>query len=163
MKHSQYFLLPLFCVLFFLSCRDKRVSETVEPGLPVFEFSNEDSLDIQALAEQYMSYFKSGDLDGAIHLLYIVRNDSVLPLPPQQAEGFKNAIQMFPIVDCSLKELKLYSDRDNELRVALQIAEQGNMETGEGCINLYLNPVEKDGHWFLTLRDEYAEGVGLYH
>lgn len=153
----------LFCLFALSSCRDKQEKVKVDSGLPVFEFTNEDSLDISALADQYMGYFKDRDYEGVVHLLYIVSNDSIIPLPAEQAEGFKKAMSLLPIVDCSLKELKLFSDRDNELRIALQISEDGDMETGKGCINFFLNPVEKDGHWFLTLRDEYGEGVGLYH
>ena len=64
---------------------------------------------------------------------------------------------------CEQKELELYSDRDNQLRIALKIVESGNFETGEGTTNLFLNPVQKDGQWYLTLLDTHAEGVGVYH
>ncbi len=163
MRHSYSYFLLLITLFLLASCHEKKVAEAPDLSLPVFEFSNEDSLAISNLADQYMAYFKEGDYEGAIHLLNIVRNDSILPLPAEQAEGFKKAMSLLPIVDCSLKDLVLYSNRDNELRIALQISEDGDMQTGKGCINFFLNPVEKDGRWFLTLRDEYAEGVGLYH
>jgi hypothetical protein len=72
-------------------------------------------------------------------------------------------MKLFGKYGCAQKELELYSDRDNQLRIALKIVESGNLETGEGTTNMFLNPVQKDGQWYLTLLDTHAEGVGVYH
>ncbi len=163
MKFHFKYIFPLFIPILLAACRGNNQAESNVSELPVFEFTNQDSLNIQALGEQFMSYFKAGDYEGASHMLYLVNNDSVRSLPANYAQGFQDMMSSMPIVDSELKELKLFSDRDNELRIALQISPEGDLSTGEGCINFVLNPVEQDGRWFLTLRDEYAEGVGLYH
>ncbi len=150
-------------LLSFVACGGKKNQEAEETGLPVFHFEQKDSDQIRLLAKDYVDRFNSGDLQGAADMLFFVRNDSVLPMSAKQRQGFLEAMKQFTQYGCEQKELKLYSDRDNELRVAVKMAEDGDFETGAGTTNLFLNPVLKDGKWYLTLRDQYAEGVGLYH
>ena len=45
------------------------------------------------------------------------------------------------------------------MKLTLQIQENGNISENIGTISMSLNPVYKDGEWYLTLYDKYAEGV----
>lgn len=132
-------------------------------GLPIFEFDNQDSLAIESLADSYLSLVNSGDFESAANMLYMVQNDSVLPLDSIHRAGYLNTMQTLPNFGFTKMQLELNSNRDNRLRIAMKIAEDGNPETGTGVINFFLNPIEHDGVWRLTLLDKYAEGVGLYH
>ena len=58
---------------------------------------------------------------------------------------------------------KLLSDKDNEVRIALLVSPDGDLDSDQGTISFVLNPVYIGEKWYLTLRDQYAEGVGLYH
>lgn len=164
MRTVKYLLIAFLALPLVFSCTDKKpTSEVDENGLPVFEFSNQDSTNIMSLANDYMTFFGQQNYEAASDMLYIVRNDSIFPLDNEQRNGFVQAMKVLPVYGTALKELKLYSDRDNELRIAVQVSEDGNLETEKGTINFMLNPVQVEGRWYLTLRDKYAEGVGLYH
>jgi hypothetical protein len=145
------------------SCSNKKEAQVNENGLPVFEFTEQDSVAIRELANDYMTRFQSQDYESAAQLLYTVHNDSIFPLTDEQRQGYLNAMAALPITGSALKELNLYSDRDNQIRIALLIGEGGDLEAEKGTINFFLNPVEVDGKWYRTLMSEYAEGVGLYH
>ena len=158
-----YSILAGLMLFTLASCGGKKSGEAEEAqGLPVFHFEQQDSAAIRNLAQDYVDRINNGDMEGAAGLLYIVRNDSVLPLPADQRTAFVEHMKLFGKYGCEQKELELYSDRDNQLRIALKIVESGNFETGEGITNLFLNPVQKDGQWYLTLLDTHAEGVGVY-
>ena len=46
----------------------------------------------------------------------------------------------------------------------LQVTSTGSLETEEGVMKFYLNPVLKDGQWYLTLLDMEQEGTKkLFH
>ena len=159
-----YTILAGLLLFTLASCGGKKSSETEEAhGLPVFHFEQQDSTAIRNLAQDYVDRINHGDMDGAASLLYFVRNDSILPLPSDKRQEFVEHMKLIGKYGCEQKELELYSDRDNQLRIALKIVESGNFETGEGTTNLFLNPVQKDGQWYLTLLDTHAEGVGVYH
>lgn len=156
-------LIPTIILLALVACNKKKTTEPEVIGLPVFTFASEDTAAVQSLANQFVDYFRAGNINAAADMLYIVRNDSVIALPEDQKANFKQALSTLPIYDCAIKEMNLYSNRDNEVRLALLIAEEGNIEREEGTINFFLNPVLQEGNWYLTLLSEYAEGVGLYH
>jgi hypothetical protein len=159
-----YSILAGLLLFTLASCSGKKSGEAEEAqGLPVFHFEQQDSVAIRNLAQDYVDRINHGDMEGAAGLLYIVRNDSLLSLPTDKRQEFIEHMKLFGKYGCAQKELELYSDRDNQLRIALKIVESGNLETGEGTTNMFLNPVQKDGQWYLTLLDTHAEGVGVYH
>jgi hypothetical protein len=157
----------IFClalIILMASCSNsKKTSEVNEHGLPIYEFNNEDSLAVRQLAEEYIGRFSSKNFNAAADMLYTVKNDSVKPLTDEQRKGYINAMQHIPVFGCAVKEQILRSDKDNQIRIALLMAESGDLETERGTVNFFLNPVYIDGQWYLTLLDNYAEGVGLYH
>lgn len=164
MMKKIFLILNAVClVVMFDACGGKRPEQISAQDLPAFTFTNADTTSIQQLAEHYVDLVCEGNFEAAADMLYVVRNDSILPLSEEQRTGYLTTMRVMPFYGCTLKELNLFSDRDNELRIAMQITEDGNSETGEGCTYFFLNPVEKDGTWYLTLLDKYAEGVGLYH
>lgn len=151
-------------VLALTGCKsDKKTGEVNEKGLPVFEFNNEDSVAVRQLADEYVQRFQSKDFEACADMLYTVKNDSVHPLTKEQRQGYVNAMQHLPFQGIAVKEQKLLSDKDNEVRIALLMSPDGDLETERGTVNFVLNPVYIGEKWYLTLRDEYAEGVGLYH
>jgi hypothetical protein len=164
MKHFFYIALIITFSALMNSCGDKKTAAVAEQSsLPVFEFGRQDSLDIRALAEDYMSRFNAGNFESAADLLFTVSNDSIHPLTDEQRMGYITAMQALPQFGCVLRELALYSDRDNELRLAIKMDPNADADHDKGTINFFLNPIQVDGKWYLTLLSEYAEGVGLYH
>lgn len=161
LKIACKFVLLSICLS---SCGNKNKEVTVEePGLPVFEFNQNDSANIQSLADSYLASVNSGDFESAADMLNTVSNGVVSPLTDQERNGYLSAMKSLPQHGFVQQDLLLFSDRDNELRIAVKMTEDAKPETGEGVIMFVLNPIEVDGQWYLTLRSEYAEGVGLYH
>jgi len=58
-----------------------------------------------------------------------------------------------------VKSLVLRSDKNNEVKLTVQIVSSGDLDKEIGVTHLSLNPVVKDGKWYLTLLDKNAEGV----
>ena len=166
MKKSLFpFALAFSLLLLAPSCSDKKQQPALSPDdmMPTFVFDNQDSLAIQALADDFLARVNANDFESAADLLYTVHNDSVSVLTAQERAGYINAMKAMPQFGFVQQELLLFSDRDNELRLAVKLSEDADVSKKQGIIRFVLNPVEVDGQWYLTLRDEYAEGVGDYH
>ena len=160
----KYFCLLLSTFLLLCSCTEnKKVENVTENGLPVFEFNSQDSLEVRQLVDQYVSFFSQNDYDSMADMLYVVHMDSVIPLSGNDREGFMKAISILPNFGCEVKDIELVSDHDNRVRIALKVTEDGDLAKEKGTINFFLNPVLSDGKWYLSLLDENAVGVGLYH
>jgi hypothetical protein len=164
MKRYFTFLGFLLVILLLASCRNgKTTGEVNENGLPIYEFNDKDSVAVRALADDYVNRFKAQNYEAAADMLYTVRNDSVFPLSDDQRNGYLQAMKVMPFRDCAIKEQILRSDKDNQIRIAMLLSEDGSLDEEKGTVNFFLNPVYIDGQWYLTLLDRYAEGVGLYH
>lgn len=146
-----------------MSCKEKKTVPLTKDVRPVFEFDQSDSLSIQSLADAYLKCVNANDFESAADLLYTVRNDSVFPLTEKERTSFIRTLKSIPQFGFEQQELLLFSDRDNELRLAMKMTEDADVRSKKGIINFVLNPVEVGDTWYLTLRSKYAEGVGEYH
>lgn len=161
----KHYLLIVAELLLVASCQEKLRQEqvTVEDTLPVFNFDNADSTEVQRLAGEFLTLINNHDFATAATMLRSVHNDSIFDLTDVQRQGFLSAMTTFASYGAELREIEMLSDRDNRIRFAIKMVEDGDFETGRGTTNFYLNPVLQDGKWYLTIMDQYAEGVGLYH
>ena len=165
MKKTSFLFLALCAMLFMASCtsgdkkkvRDDRRSEYLRPAS--MYYSHEDTANIQSLVGQYVELFKNKEFDAASQMLYKVRNDSVFPLEEAERKGFVRAMSSLQVYDARQHTLLLRSDRNNEVKLMVQIRPDGSLDEERGIIMFALNPVLYEGQWYLTLLDKHAEGV----
>lgn len=147
----------------FVGCKsDKKKdplrSEYLRPAS--IDYSGKDSSEIKALVDNYVENFKNKNFQATASMLYTMRNDSILPLSEQDKQKYIDAYSQMPVYDCAVKGIILRSDKNNEVQVSVQISPNGSIDEEKGITTFCLNPVLKDGKWYLTLLDEYADGVG---
>lgn len=147
---------------FFVSCNSEKKkysgkSEYLRPA--TIEYSAQDSAEIRQLVSNYVEAFSNKDYKATSEMLYKVRNDSIIPLDSREKAAYVEAYNHMSIYGCKLKSLVLRSDRNNEVKLTVQIVSSGDLDNEVGVTHLSLNPVLKDGKWYLTLLDKNAEGV----
>lgn len=158
----KYLALSAIAVLMF-ACSDKKAatqdnhSEYFRPA--AMTYSKQDTLEITRLVNMYMSCLNNGDLQGCAELLYKVRNDSVLEYDETERADFVENFGQIPVYDCRIKSFLLRDDRNNEVKLLIQMLADGDLLQEVGVTSLSLNPVLQDGLWYLTLLDKNAEGV----
>lgn len=116
-------------------------------------------MEINSLVASYVQTFNKKDFLAASNMLFKVRNDSVFPLSESERTNYINAYSHFPTYGCKVKSFLLRSDKNNEVKLLVQIISSGNLEKEEGVTYVSLNPVYINGKWYLTLLDKNAEGV----
>ena len=72
---------------------------------------------------------------------------------------YVDAMNHLTIYDAKMTAITLRDRKNNALRLTVQITESGDLSKEIGVTHFFLNPVLKDGKWYLTLLDENAEGV----
>lgn len=132
-------------------------SEYIRPA--TIDYSAQDTASINSLVDNYVANFKNKNFRVAADMLYTYRNDSIFPLSDDEKKKYVAAYSQMPIYDCKVKSLILRSDKNNEVKVAVQILSSGDIDNNVGVTHMSLNPVLLDGKWYLTLLNEYAEGV----
>lgn len=84
-------------------------------------------------------------------------NDSgaILPMSDEKAQSLIKQFTLFPVLDNHLVDFQFGDAADNLMRFKVVFAkdEQGK----EDAINFGLNPIRKDGKWYLTVRNASAK------
>ena len=140
--------------------KDKKESETTSylPA-PERQFDHEDSTEVNRLVNEYVASMANHNIDSCMRMLYYVKNDSVFPLGVEQQKEFKDAWTKLHIYGAKCKSVVLRSNRNNDVSIVVQILSSGDIDKEVGVTSFHLNPVYKDGAWFLTMLSERAEGV----
>ena len=83
----------------------------------------------------------------------------MVPLEAKEANGFKSAFSKLHIYGVKKKGFLLRSAKNNDITILLQIVPSGDLDKEIGVTAQHINPVFKEGQWYLTLLDLNAEGV----
>ncbi len=157
----KYVTIIVLVLAVFISCGKKKkefkTEEYLRPASMIY--TKQDTTDILNLIDQYVSYFSERDIEAAADMLYFVRHDSILPLDEARRASFVKMYTLIPIYGAKSKGIILHSDRNNEAPITIQVSKNGDLDKDQGIMKFCLNPVVKDGKWYLTLRDMDAEGV----
>lgn len=153
-----YILILIISACVFASCKNKQRKEILlRPASMVF--TDKDTTTISKQGDEYLQLFRNRNFAGCADLLYEVRNDSIFPLSDAKKAEYVDAMSNLPIYDAKMTAITLRDRKNNALRLTVQIIESGDLSKEIGVTHFFLNPVLKDGKWYLTLLDENAEGV----
>lgn len=159
---SYPFLFVMGMMLLVVSCKSDKKKYTAEEEFirpASIDYTKQDSTDINVLVNNYISAFRQKNFDLASSMLYTVHNDSIFPLTSDAKKQYIDAYSHMPVFDCKVDAFVLRSDKNNEVRLAVQILSNGNIDKNIGVTRICLNPVKIGNKWYLTLLDKNAEGV----
>lgn len=156
--HVTAIAFSVFVVLALNSCKKEQPETTTYLRAPLVEYTKQDTVEIQTKVSEYVEHLKNGEYQECADMLYFLRNDSVFPLTAEKKQEFISAMNMLPIQDAQLSTLVLRSDINNEMDVKVLLKVGGDIDSEEGVTHFFLNPIVKEGKWYITLVDENAEG-----
>lgn len=158
---SKYSSLALVICLSLVSCKSNqkdKIDETYIRPASV-EFTAKDTSSIDSLVKMFVQYANNGDLSNASSMLHVVEKGKIAELPVEKRQKFEIIMTKFPFHGCEENSIHLEGEKDNKIGIFFKISPNADVRTGSGCIKLVLNPVRIDNVWYLTLRDEDAEGI----
>ncbi len=159
MKKIFYFILLTFVVIsFFDSCTSKK-EEKVEPSAHdqfVATLTDADTTEVLNMCQDFFTKLAAGDKEAAIGMLSLSNDSGVIsPMTDEKAQSLIKQFTLFPVLDNHLVDFQFGDAADNLMRfkVVFSKDEQGK----EDAINFGLNPIRKDGKWYLTVRNASAQ------
>lgn len=164
MKLTKTFFLAITASLLLtacMGCKDEKASKSSSEieRAPSLNFTPDDSSQVRALANEYLMIIGNKNYDEAVNMLYKYENDSVRELNAEERKSYLNTMRQLPNYGCKLKGLALYTTNNNRLIYMMQVVSSGSLEDEKGVMKFYLNPVVKDGRWYLTLLDMTQDGT----
>lgn len=155
----------LYFVLFFISSSlivsscssksDKQEGASAHDSF-VASLSSADTTEVLNLCQDFFAKLAAGNKEAAIGMLSL-SNDSGLisSMTDEKAQSLIKQFTLFPVLDNHLVDYTFGDAADNLVRfkVVFSKDEQGK----EDAINFGLNPIRKDGKWYLTVRNASAK------
>lgn len=157
-KYSFVFLASLLLLVSCKSNKKDKIDETyIRPSS--VNFTPRDTSCIDSLVKIFVDYVNKGDLSNASSMLHVIEKSKIEDLPLEKRQKFEMLMTKFPFHGCVANSMHLEGEKDNKIGIAFKISPNADVNSGSGCINLVLNPVRIQNVWYLTLRDEDAEGI----
>jgi hypothetical protein len=159
MKLRNILFVTLAITLTFSACKSKKEEKVplLRPASMVY--TAQDSADIWKLCEQFAQFFGQNDFESCALMLNKFENDSIHPYTDQQRKEYIKAVQIFSNYGCRVDAFTLRSDRNNSVSLKVKLFPVGTLDDDQGITHLVLNPVKVEDTWYLTLRDQNADGV----
>ena len=158
LKHLSYACVAI-ALFVFGACSSKK--EQKEPILRPASmiYSSQDSADIWNLCEQFAEFFGNNDFESCALMLNKFKGGEVTPYTDEQRKDYIDKVQIFSNYGCRIDGFVLNSDRNNEISLKVKLFNVGTLDDNQGITRLFLNPVKVGDKWYLTLRDQDADGV----
>lgn len=159
MKNIFYSVILLFVgISVFSSCSSKKEDKIIPSSHDQFvsTLTSVDTTEVLNLCQEFFSKLTQGDKEGAIAMLSLSTDTGdLLDMNDDKKTQLTRQFTMFPVLDNHLVDYKFGDAADNLMRFKVVFArdEQGKEEV----INFGLNPIRKDGKWYLTVRNASAQ------
>lgn len=161
MKHTRIAFLLAVAAVVLTACSESRKKTGELPAIrpATMVFTENDTTEINQMVNTFVEYVNNGKISDASAMLHTVKYDRIEELTLEKRQQFESFFTAIPFHRCEVKSFHLGGAKDNKVQLALLVTPDANLETGKGIIKLVLNPVNIEGNWYLTLRDEDAEGI----
>jgi len=158
MKKIFYLILSVVSVsMIVTSCSNGSTkSETTDHEAFISSLTSADTTEVLNLCQDFFSKLAAGDKEAAIGMLSL-SNDSgvILPMTEEKIQSLTKQFTLFPVLDNHLVDYTFGDAADNLMRFKVVFAK--DEEGKEDAINFGLNPIRKDGKWYLTVRNASAQ------
>lgn len=141
-RYNKLFSVIVFFVLLtFASC--SRNSNSSQPL-----YTSADTTLVYEMADSYLSLLHDNRFDDALNMLFEVSNDSIVPISEESRNNYFTQFETFPVVSFERTAVD-WNDWSILLNYRICFSENSTNST-PFFYNIQLQPVRKDGLWYLT-------------
>ncbi len=165
MRHIFLFFTAVATLLIVSSCKQNKTSETTvneqiqEMVKANFIVTAEDSAAVLTQVEIFLNNLKSEQYDAAVDMLYYLQGDSILKLSAERASVQKSLLKRLHGKEYELEEYRFKEETDNLVIYGVYFDVDSTRTRKQPDMTFSLNPVRRDGQWFLTLVDSKSSKV----
>lgn len=150
------FIFVLFICFGISSCSTKQENGISSHDSFVSSLSSADTTEVINLCQEFFTKLATGDKESALSMLSLSTDSGdVLPMSEEKLKSLTKQFSLFPVLDQHLVDFKFGDAGDNLMRFKVVFAKDEN--GNEDAINFGLNPIRKDGKWYLTVRNATAK------
>ena len=152
MKKIFYFILVSLVGTAILTSCAKKADQPSAHDEFVASLTSADTTEVLNMCQEFFTKLSQGDKAGAIGMLSLSDSlGAVLPMTEEKSQQLTKQFSLFPVLDNHLISYTFGSAADNLMKFKVVFAKDEDGK--EEAINFGLNPIRKDGKWYLTVRN----------
>lgn len=130
------------------SCGSRKTDVTKD----VDDVGAQDTLTVLELASSCMDALKEGRIEAALEMMYVVRNDTLMPVSDEQKVDMTRQFKFFPVLDYTLESFSFSRHDGNEVKFRLKFVEESEADNRPAAYtNLKFCPVKYNADWYLAI------------
>lgn len=156
MKQFSIFSFIIAFLFSFSSCSNKKSQEEIRAEFQA-SLTNEDSVQVLKICDDYMNLLKAGNIDDALNTLYEYDEEAeaVNPLSDNTYKKYQSMYKMFPVYDFVREYFSFQEEGLNDVKYKVKFVDSTVTEGADDAfISFMFNPVKVDGTWYLTVKRE---------
>jgi len=116
-------------------------------------YNSGDTAEVMRLTKEYLDYLKGGNYDAAISMLSRVNSadSTVVELDEAQAKRLMHKMQLFPVENYNISDVRFYGDNDTEVSYVINESDAG--EGPSMAMKCILCFRKVNGKWYATVLD----------
>jgi len=160
MKRNSLFIISLFMMFCFSSCKKEPKAVTDDDlSKPQMTLTQADTAEVMSLVQRYIDLRKEGNDEDAMAMIFYLNKDSLIPLPKEIRSRFDRYYSRIGLKgrDASIDWIQFRTETDCRVKYSVTLFEQKPGENLPNKLSFAINPIRRDGKWYLTLADDATD------
>lgn len=155
-KFLTTFCAVLLLLVMLASCkRENKVEGQIPATEEKMALSGNDTTKVMDLMHQYFDLLLKKDYDGAMSMIYQLRNDSLLDADPEVEEHYQMGMKLITPIRYEIETMIFETERDCLVKYAAVLFEkEGEGDNRPNKMIYTVKPVRVNGEWYLTVSDK---------
>lgn len=148
-KRIVYITLFVTVAFVAMSSCGNRKTDTAEA---VYDMSPQDTVAVLELASSCMDALKECRIEAALGMMYVTRNDTLMPVSNELKVDMARRFKLFPVLDYTLENFSFSPYAGNEVKFRIKFAEKNIADNKPAAYtSLRFCPVKYNADWYLAI------------
>lgn len=138
-----------------ISCNSKKEQKGPQPTEFEMGMTNQDSIAVRGLIDQFFSFVKANDYAAATEMLYRTSYDNPKtepqPIDNKEIQEVMGLLKSVPMVDYKIEYIKFNESYDNEVLCTVIIKKSKSKDMPDITTKMFFKPMSYLGQWCLGL------------
>lgn len=135
----------------------KDLMDTYTPA-PEMNTNGADTTEVMRQVQSFIAHLKNRNVDGAMEMLYYLKQDSIKPLPAELEQKERTVLGIVQGAEkYDIENLTFLKEKDSEVRIMVTLFNKPEKDPAPNKMGMILKPVRRNGKWYLTLADTESD------
>lgn len=148
-----------------ISCNSKKEQKGPQPTEFEMGMTNQDSIAVRGLIDQFFSFVKAKDYTAATEMLYRTSYDNPKtepqPIDNKEIQEVMGLLKSVPMVDYKIEYIKFNESYDNEVLCTVIINKSKSKDMPDITTKMFFKPMNYLGNWCLGLMNSGSGDQGV--